>query len=309
MSIIERMAELLGPVERPNSKSSAQGEKRDTSGLDAIERAVMASTGRSGFPEAKEPTAPPGARSGHALPASKTARELRIDLDQLRRQSIITPDGARTAMTECFRRVKREILANVTNPKAGVPANLVMVTSALPGEGKTFCAINLAISLALELDRTVLLVDADVAKPCIPQVLGLKVERGLMDVLLDRGLDVADVLWRTNIDKLTLLAAGKPHKHATELLASDAMRTLLQEVAGRYHDRIIIFDSPPLLAASEASTLAAQMGQIIMVVEAGTTPEAALKSALGCIKSGNVTGLLLNKGEHVGLGYGYGGYG
>jgi protein-tyrosine kinase len=308
MSIIERMAELLGPVERPTSKPSAQSEKRDSSELDPIERAVMEGAGRSGFPEAKELTAPPGARAGHAPPASKTARQLTIDLDQLRQQSIITPDGTRTAMTECFRRVKREILANVTNPKAGVPANLVLVTSALPEEGKTFCAINLAISIALERDRTVLLVDADVAKPSIPRALGLKVERGLMDVLLDRGLDVADVLWRTNIDKLTLLAAGARHKHATELLASEAMRTLLQEVAGRYHDRIIIFDSPPLLAASEASALAALMGQIIMVVEAGKTPEAALKAALGCIKSGNVTGLLLNKGEHVGLGYGYDGY-
>lgn len=309
MSIIERMAELLGPADRPNSKSPAQSEKRDTSELDAIERAVMESTGRSGFPEAKEPTAPPGTRSGQAPPASQTARKLKIDLGQLRQQSIITPDGARSAMTECFRRVKREILASVTNPKAGVPANLVLVTSALPGEGKTFCAINLAISIALELDRTVLLVDADVAKPSIPQALGLKAERGLMDVLLDRRLDVADVLWRTSIDKLTLLAAGTPHKHATELLASEAMRVLLQEMAGRYHDRIIIFDSPPLLAASEASALAALMGQIIMVVEAGRTPEAALKTALDCIKSGNVTGLLLNKGEHVGMGYGYGGYG
>lgn len=308
MSIIERMAELLGPVEKPNSRPSASGEKSNTSDLDPIERAVMESAKRPGFPEAREPTAPPWAKPGQAPSSSKTARKLRIDLNRLRQQSIITPDGGRTPMTEGFRRIKREILANVANPKAGAPANLVLVTSALPGEGKTFCAINLAISIALEMDRTVLLVDADVAKPSIPKALGVDAERGLMDVLLDRRLDVAEVLWRTDIEKLTLLTAGTAHKHATELLGSDTMRTLLHEMAGRYHDRVIIFDSPPLLAASEAGALAGHMGQIVIVVEAGRTPEAALKAALGCIKSNNVTGLLLNKGDHSGLGYGYDGY-
>ena len=102
-----------------------------------------------------------------------------------------------------------------------------------------------------------------------------------MDVLLDRRIDLAEVLWKTDIGKLTLLPAGTAHQHATELLASDAMRELLQEMAERYHDRIIIFDSPPLLAASEAGVLASQMGQIVMVVEAGKTSEAALKEALG----------------------------
>ena len=221
----------------------------------------------------------------------------------------MTPDGERTPISEGFRRIKREILANVADPKAGAPANLVLVTSALPGEGKTYCAINLAISIALERDRTVLLVDADVAKPSIPRTLGVNVERGLMDVLLDREIDLGEVMWKSDIDKLTLLPAGTSHKHATELLASDAMRVLLQEMAGRYRDRIVIFDSPPLLAASEAGALAAQMGQIVVVVEAGKTPEAALKAALGCIKSSNVTGLLLNKAEYHGQGYGYGSYG
>ena len=223
---------------------------------------------------------------------------------------MITPDGERTAIAESFRRIKRQILANAANSRAGAPpANLVMVTSALPGEGKTFCAINLAISIALEMDRTVLLVDADVAKPGVPQALGLEAEKGLMDVLLDRRVDLADVLWKTDIGRLTLLPAGTTHKHATELLASDAMRGLLQEMAERYHDRIIIFDSPPLLAASEAGVLASQMGQIVVVVEAGKTSEAALKDALGRIESSKVAGLLLNKGESPGLGYGYGGYG
>ena len=205
-------------------------------------------------------------------------------------------------MGESFRRVKRHVLANIANAEPGVPANLVMVTSPLANEGKTFCAINLAISMAMEMERTVLLVDADVAKPSVPSVLGLKIERGLMDVLFQQGVDLSDVLCRTNIDKLTLLPAGKGRHHATEMLASDAMGALLQEMAERYSDRIIIFDSPPLLAASESSVLATRMGQIVMVVEAGKTTETALKESLTRIESCRNVGLLLNKIEGAGVG-------
>jgi len=159
------------------------------------------------------------------------------------------------------------------------------------------------------IDPEANVVDADVAKPSVPGTLGFKSEIGLMDVLHQRGTELPDVLCKTNIDKLTILPAGKGRHHATELLASDAMRELLREMAERYHDRIIIFDSPPLLAASEAGVLASQMGQIVVVVEAGKTSEEALKAALGRIESSNVAGLLRNKGEGPGLGYHYGGYG
>jgi protein-tyrosine kinase len=185
----------------------------------------------------------------------------------------------------------------------------VMVTSALPGEGKTFCAINLAISIALEVNRTALLVDADVARPSVPRALGFDAERGLMEVLLGHGVDLSEVLWRTDIGGLTLLPAGTVHRHATELLASNAMRDLLHELAERYHDRVIIFDSPPLLAASEAGVLASRMGQIVVVVESGKTTDVALKSALGRVDSSRVAGLLLNKGQGPSLEYGYDGYG
>jgi exopolysaccharide/PEP-CTERM locus tyrosine autokinase len=287
MSIIERVAELLGSVPQARGKPSAASEEADTLEPSRIERA--AGDLRRRF--------------------VGTTRTLRVDLDRLRKQSIITPDGERTPIAEGFRRIKRQILVNVANPKSGAPVNLVLVTSARAGEGKTFCAINLAISIALEMDQTVLLVDADVAKPSIPEALGLEADKGLMDVLLDRRIDLAEVLWKTDIDKLTVLPAGTAHPHATELLASGAMRDLLREMATRYCDRIIIFDSPPLLAASEAGVLASRMGQIVMVVEAGKTTEAALKDALGRIESSNVAGLLLNKGQGPGLGYYYGGYG
>jgi receptor protein-tyrosine kinase len=227
----------------------------------------------------------------------------------LRKQSIITPDGERTPIAESFRRIKRQILAKANNPKASSPANLVLVTSALPGEGKTFCAINLAISIALEMDHNVLLVDADVAKPTVLEVLGLSAEVGLIDLLRDRRIELTDVMCKTDIGKLTLLPRGTAHKHATELLASDAMDELLAELAQRYRDRIIVFDSPPLLAASEAAVLAGKMGQIVIVVEAGKTTQTALKAALGHIDSSKVTGLLLNKGQGPGLGYEDYGYG
>jgi len=305
MSIIERVGELLGSALQPDLKPPAADRGADTLEQNRIERATSNISQRPNFPGDKD-------LAGEARPARSTGtttRTLRIDLARLRRQSMITPDGDRTPIAESFRRIKRQILANAANPKAGVPANLVLVTSALAGEGKTFCAINLAISIALERDHSVLLVDADVAQPSIPRMLGLEAEMGLMDVLLDRRIDLAEVLWKTDIDKLTVLPSGTAHQHATELLASDAMRVLLREIASRYHDRIIVFDSPPLLAASEAGALASQMGQIVMVVEAGKTSEAALKDALGRIGSSNVAGLVLNKGEGPGLGYYYGGYG
>jgi protein-tyrosine kinase len=298
MSIIERMAELLGPITSPNPRTPAPTEQGSIPELDAIERAVSESKGRSKFPEARP-----------ARPESRTSRTVQVDRDRLRKQSIITPDGERTPIAEGFRRIKRQILARAHNPKASAPANLVMVTSALPGEGKTFCAINLAISIALEMDHNVLLVDADVAKPNVLEVLGLNAEVGLIDLLRDRRIALADVMYKTDIGKLTLLPRGTAHKHATELLASGAMDELLGELSERYRDRIVVFDSPPLLAASEAATLAGKMGQIVIVVEAGKTTQAALKAALGHVDSSKVAGLVLNKGHGPGLGYGDYGYG
>lgn len=328
MSTIERMAGLLGSIEQQDATPSSTGKqdpivrvvsenpersglretRRFSSQLAAIEQSVEEIVGRHELTEPKVPTVPLDNSESLESKASPERPVITIDRARLRRQNIMTPDDARTPNAESFRRIKRHILANVTNPRAGMERNLVLVTSALPGEGKTFCAINLAISIALEMDRTVLLVDADVGKPSIPRTLGLQVERGLLDVLLDRHIDLADVLCKTDIGKLTLLSAGTPHHHATELLASEAMSVLLREMSERYKDRVIIFDSPPLLAASEAGVLASRMGQVVMVVEAGKTSEATLKTALARIESSNITGLLLNKGE-VPAGDYYGAYG
>jgi protein-tyrosine kinase len=318
MSIVERAANLLGSVPQTHEKPSTPGQEVRVRDLDPIARAVSELTENFRSVEPREFAAQPVAKSHTAegkvdfRPASaarRTARALKVNIEWLRQHGMITPGGERTPTAESFRRIKRQILANVARSKSGAPANLVLVTSAVPGEGKTYCAINLAISIALEMDRTVLLVDADVARPSVPQALGVKVERGLLDVLRDRQIELADVLCNTDIGKLTLLPAGTAHQHATELLASETMGGLLQEMAGRYPDRIIIFDSPPLLAASEAAVLASRMGQIVMVVEAGKTSGAVLKAALGRIDSSNVAGLLLNKGQGSRRGYDFGYYG
>jgi receptor protein-tyrosine kinase len=317
MSIIERVGDRLGPMLAPQRKPKAAEDEAaaPAPAPDLIERAVAnrqvdrVPAEPRDFPEVL-PEIPARPRA----PGKVSTRTLHIDVERLHKQCIITPDSSRTPIGESFRRVKRHILANIVNAEPGVPGNLVMMTSPFANEGKTFCSINLAISLAMEMDRTVLLVDADVAKPSVPGVLGFKTEKGLMDVLYNRDMDLSDVLCRTNIDKLTVLPAGKGRHHATELLGSDAMRAMLQEMAERYSDRIIVFDSPPLLAASEASVLAAQMGQIVMVVESGKTTEQALRDALSRIQSCRNVGLLLNKVDGPGLGqggyYGYGyGYG
>ena len=242
-------------------------------------------------------------------PGAGASRSLQIDRTRLRAQSLITPEEGRTAIAESFRRIKRQILANLANPKPGAPPqNLVMVTSTFPGEGKTFCSVNLAISMALEVDRHVVLVDADATKGNIPSMLGFDADRGLMEMLVERRLDLSRVLWKTDIGRLTILPAGAAHRHSTELLASDAMRRLLHDMAERYRDRIIVFDAPPLLGASEAGAVASLMGQIVVVVEAGKTPETALKAALGRIEVGRITGLLLNKTQGPSLEYGYGAY-
>lgn len=253
----------------------------------------------------------------HAAPAPHTSvsRHVEIDLDHLARAGIVTPNAPRTQIADQFRVIKRPLIANAMGKGAStiVNGNLIMVSSALPGEGKTFTAINLAMSIATELDYTVMLVDADVSRPSVMKVLGLPASPGLLDLVLDESKDVSDVLLKTSIDKLTLLPSGTPHARATELLASDAMIHLLDNMAKRYADRIIVFDSPPLLLATESRVLASHMGQIVVVVQAEKTLQSDVAHALATIEACPVKLLLLNQartlfkaGYEYGHGYGYG---
>ena len=248
-------------------------------------------------------------------PGKNSTRKVEIDIAQLHRLGMVTPDAERTAIAEEFRLIKRPLIEKAFNQKNGPihHGNLIMVTSSLPGEGKTFCAVNLAISIAMELDHTVLLVDADVARPSVPRYLNLQTtgdtaEIGLLDVLLDDKLDLADAMLRTNIDTLSILRAGNSHKRSTELLASQGMSNLLNEIASRYPDRIVIFDSPPLLLTTEARVLANQMGQIVLVVEAESTTQHVVKEVLGQLKSRSNVNLIYNKAKAFSNGDYYGHY-
>ena len=231
-------------------------------------------------------------------PAPKfTARRVDVDLERMARLGMVTAPSGRTRIVEDFRVIKRPLLqrAFAARMPGERPSNLIMVTSSLPGEGKTFCAINLAMSIAMELDHTVLLVDADVARPSVLKTLGVPEHRGLMDLLVDDKLDMADVMLRTNVDTLSLLPAGTRTPRATELLASTTMSSLVSEIANRYPDRIVIFDSPPLLLTSESRVLATHMGQIVMVVEAQTTTQHAVKDALHQLDGCPNVNLIYNK--------------
>nr|WP_229429141.1 XrtA-associated tyrosine autokinase [Massilia sp. ST3] len=224
-----------------------------------------------------------------------------MDLGRMRDLGMVTAAGGRTNLLEEFRIIKRPLLKRAFGERsAGAnPANLIMVTSSLPGEGKTYCAINLAMSIAMELDHTVLLVDADVARPSVLRTLGLPAHRGLMDILLDDKLDLSDVMLRTNVDTLSILPAGTSTSRATELLASSSMSSMVLELANRYPDRVIIFDSPPLLLTSESRVLASHMGQIVVVVEAQTTTQHAVKEALQQLDGMNNVNLIYNKTRDI----------
>ncbi len=247
-----------------------------------------------------------------------TSKRVDLDLEALKAQGFLTPSAPRTQISDQYRVIKRPLIKNAMGKGAAVinHANLIMVTSALAGEGKSFTSLNLALSIAAEMDNTVMLVDADVARPSVLRMLGLPAGPGLLDVL-QGSVDMSDVLLRTNVDKLTLLPSGTPQARATELLASDAMSHTLDDMARRYPDRIIIFDSPPLLLTTESRVLASHMGQIVVVVHAEKTPQSAVQQALATIETCPLKMMLLNQttmssaggygyGYRYGYGYGYG---
>lgn len=313
MSIIEQAIERMAHLKRAGVEIGPQDEKTEPSaGLRAepvLPQAQVVALPESGAAVLQADAVSPN--------SDVTSRYVELDLARLDTMGLVVPSAPRSQIAEEFRVIKRPILANA-HGKGAAPVdngNLIMVTSSVPGEGKSFNSINLAMSIAMEMDNRVLLVDADVARPSILNLLGLPPARGLMDVLLEEGVGLPDVMLRTNVEKLTLLPAGMMHKNATELLASSAMRSLLVELAHRYPDRIIIFDSPPLMVTTEAPVLAQSMGQLVLVVEAGRTTHTMVKQALSKVQGCPVKMLVLNKARYArtdgyygyyGYGYGYG---
>ena len=240
--------------------------------------------------------------------AGRRSREVRLDLERLEREGYLVPSQARSQLAEQMRIIKRPLLANARGESAQQisRANLIQVVSAMPGEGKTFFAVNLAMSIAMEVDLSVLLVDADVLRPSVLARCGVEPSRGLMDVLKTPSLDLADVMLRTNVPKLTLLPAGTANSQSTELLASTAMERLLDELASRFPDRIIVFDAPPLIPTTESRVLASRVGQVVMVVEAGKTTHAQVTEAYAAVEQCPVVLSVLNRASgNSGEAYGY----
>lgn len=256
---------------------------------------------------AEEPTAPRKAfhREEPKLPSlgqddTKAARKkIQINFKRLESYGIFTPQLGPNRTTEEFRLIKRAALLNMAQARqeGAKNPNLMMVTSARQGEGKSFTAFNLAISIAAETDTTVLLIDADATRSSVAKTLGIQVEEGLLDLLRGNGKAFSDVVLKTDIERLSILPAGQPDPLSTEILAGGQAGELLHEISHRYRDRIVILDAPPVLATSEPSALALHVGQIVFVVDAQRTTKSALKEALNLIHICPRIGFVLNRAE------------
>ncbi|WP_257538320.1 exopolysaccharide biosynthesis protein [Sphingobium sp. CFD-1] len=214
-----------------------------------------------------------------------------VDREKLAEEGYLLPGGPVTTMSEEFRLLKRDLLTQLQDNARG---NRILLCSPHSGEGKSFCAINLAISLAAEKDREILLVDADFGKPGIPDALGLTAGPGLMDAISNPAIAIEDCVIRTDIPALSVLPAGQPSNNDTEYLSSARTEMLLRRLAEGRPERIILFDSPPLLAASAAAVLAGHAAIPLLVVRADRTNENALREAAAMLKGGTQVQLLLN---------------
>ena len=237
--------------------------------------------------------------------------EFTINFKRLDKNGHISLNGDRKQINEEYREIKRKLLANAFGSLAKTlhNPNIIMVTSSRPSEGKTFTATNLAMSIASEQDKTVLLVDADVLKPNVLNTLGLERRKGLMEYLPGDVEDISDVLYPTNIDKLKIIPAGKSHHLSTELLASQKMHETVDEFANRYPDRIVIFDTPPLIGINESAILANFAGQAVVVVEEGKAKISDIKMSVERLNPDMAIGFVVNKSVHNDTdGSGYYGY-
>ena len=257
--------------------------------------ADIATGGKSGIIPSREDNVPPLVDVVPVLDRLKAA-------DMLVPGSKLGPD-----FSDEYRRIKRPLLANAFGKSASLVkrGNLILVTSSIPNEGKSFTALNLALSMTNEKDYTVMLVDCDVVKKGISRMLGIANRPGLIDVLQGDSASIGDVMLRTDIPNLTVVAAGSQHEYVTELLASQWMSSVVNEMASRYDDRIIIFDAPPLLPTPQTHVLAELMGQVVFVIEVGVTPQTLVEEAQLMIPADKATGVVLNKSEGMSWRYGY----
>lgn len=231
-----------------------------------------------------------------------------IDRDFLAEQGMIVPDGPVTALLEEFRIVKRQLLSDARESGTAISRRM-LVCSPHSGEGKTYCAVNLALALAAERDIEVLLVDADFPKPSILGTLGLEAERGFMDALSDKSIKPEDLVLSTDVEGLFVLPAGNRTNSDAEYLTSSRTRDVLARLTESAPDRIVIFDTPPALAASPAAELAKHVGQAILVARADQTGRSALEDAYQLLSACPEIKLLLNGAQFSPSGRSFGSYG
>ncbi len=284
MSIIEKVIDKLEVEGKPNGENGILPED---------EQAVEDATAK---------------KEKASSPISEEERHVNLDLTRLKSMGFLTPDSINLKLAEQFRRIKLPILANAFGPTSLVAdtRNLLMVSSALQNEGKSFTSFNLAVSIAKEFNNTVLYIDADLTQRMMEKVLGIPPKPGLVDYLLDGNHQLGDLLLKTNIPRLTLLPSGRVYDRITELWSSNKMGELLDELSKRYNDRFIIFDAPPLLQDSSASILSRLVGQVILIVEAEKTPRHIVEEAVKLVDESKYVALVLNKSnQRESSDYGY----
>lgn len=282
MSIVEKAAEKLKSLQPDAATTPQGGDPASAHAAPTIER-LQERAARSAEPSAE--------------PRAEAAREWQVDEAALRRAGFLPiEEEAASRLADEVRRLKRPLLDNATGKRAKplAHAERIVVTSAIPGEGKTFTTVNLALSLAREPDFEVLLVDGDIPKSDITRILGLDGQPGLMDVLADEQCTPEEVIVRTDVPNLSVLPAGERHPLTSELFGGRRMEHVLEALAGRNRQRLVVFDSSPLLATPESPILASHMGQVVVVVAAGHTRQHELKSALESLDDSQYVGLMLN---------------
>lgn len=244
---------------------------------------------------------------------TKSSKRIHIDSNALRALGLLPPEQYDRKLAGEYRRIKRPLLsAGLGKGMNALPnGHLIMMASALPGEGKTFTSMNLALSMAKEKDITVILVDADVAKPHISKTFGVDNEPGLVDALINSTIDIESCIIPTDIENLSILPAGRVVENATELLASSRMENIISRLGLAEPNRIVLFDSPPLLLTNESRVISNIVGQVVIILRAGYTSPAAVNEAISAIAESKPVSLILNQSEDdvVTVYYGYEEYG
>ncbi len=286
-------------IERALTKAR---EGSDQATASAGQQAATASVVRE-----SQASAPPGTARA-PFPRVTSTPQLTVTDSLLANAGLLAPPDQIRQVTSEYRHIKRRLLAEI---QSGSVSRMILIASGLPGEGKSFSSANLALSLALEPDYTVLLIDADVIKPNLTRTFGLADKPGLMDAASDPAVDIESLVLTTNIEGLSVLPAGRMNPNATEYFASARMQVLIEQLLA-VPNRLLVVDSLPLLLTTEARALAPLAGQVLLVVRAESTPQQAVLESLNLLGETANVKLVLNAAvrtkalEYFGYGYSYG---